>query len=187
MIKTMILILSIMIISVSSASGKEAYPPSTGIMPIFPLSQPQIANTTPTETKVENYKASRFVGKFTGKVIVHYQNKMVETAASITISLDQKDLAKSDYDFYIVPADDTFLEHEWDLDGLKVKRSVTISGKTIYITDIINYVEDGGNSQIRSLVFNSDFSGVTFLKTEFDDAKTNPATGQIIGRFTRIK
>ncbi|OEU70773.1 MAG: hypothetical protein BA863_14600 [Desulfovibrio sp. S3730MH75] len=183
--KLMFSILSIIIISVAPASSKEAYTPSTGMMPIFPLSQPQMANTPPVKTKVGKIGTSRFVGNFTGKVTVHYQKKMIETAASITFSSEQKDLAKSDYDFYVIPTEETFFESEWILDGIKVKRSITISNNTIYITDIIDYEGDGGNSQIRTLVFNSDCSALTFLKTEFDDAKANPATGQIIGRFNR--
>ncbi|WP_051676964.1 hypothetical protein [Maridesulfovibrio frigidus] len=187
MIKLMLLTISIIIITVSSASGKEAYKPATAIVPIFPLSQPQMANTSPPVTKLERLNTSKFVGKLTGKVTVHYLKKMVAAHATITISSDQNDLTKSDYDFYVIPTEVSFLESEWELDGLKVKRSVTISGNTIYITDIINYKNNGGNSQIRTLVFNSDLSALTFLKTEFDDAKSNPATGQIIGRFTRTK
>ncbi len=79
-----------------------------------------------------------------------------------------------------------YLESTWMLDQDKVRRSVTISGTTVYVTDIIEY-KRGGNSQIRTLVFSPDYSALTFLKTEFDDSPSNPATGQIIGRFTRIK
>ncbi|WP_415713695.1 hypothetical protein [Maridesulfovibrio sp.] len=126
---------------------------------------------------------SRFIGTYKGNVTVHYKGKMVRAEASLRILTGDKG-EKSHYDSYIIPKNGNYLETTWLLDKNDVRRSVTISGNTIYVTDIIEY-EHGGNSQIRTLVFSPDCSALTFLKTEFDDDSRNPATGQIIGRFIK--
>lgn len=129
---------------------------------------------------------SRFAGIFKGKVTVHYKGKMVRSDATLTIA-SGTDENKSHYDFYVLPSKGNYLESKWEIDKSEVHRSATISKHTVYITDIIEYPDGGGNSQIRTLVFSEDHSALTFLKTEFDDASRNSATGQIIGRFIRIE
>ncbi|CCO23784.1 hypothetical protein [Maridesulfovibrio hydrothermalis] len=128
---------------------------------------------------------SRFAGKFSGLVTIHYKNKMVRTKATLTISTNGTQ-GNSHYDYYLIPDAGDYLEHSWKLDEYDVQRTVTVSGSTLYITDIIDYGGNGGNSQIRTLVFSGDYSALTFLKTEFDDELRDTATGQIIGRFIRI-
>ncbi|ACS81159.1 hypothetical protein [Maridesulfovibrio salexigens] len=135
------------------------------------------------EVKVENN--TRFAGIFKGKVTVHYKGELVTTEAKLHIYTDESE-RKSHYDSYIIPQTGDYLESTWMLDKSEVHRSVTISGSSLYVTDIIEY-KRGGNSQIRTLVFSPDYSALTFLKTEFDDSPSNQATGQIIGRFTRIE
>lgn len=129
---------------------------------------------------------NRFSGKFNGIVTVHYKDRMVRTQASLTVTTET-DTARSHYDYYILPEKGEYLESKWPLNGSEVQRTVTISENTIYVTDIISYESGGGNSQIRTLVFSEDFSAMTFLKTEFDDAVRDTATGQIIGRFNRLQ
>lgn len=128
---------------------------------------------------------SRFAGTYKGMVTVHYKNNMVQTEATLRI-FTGRDGQNSHYDSYIIPESGDYLESSWQLDKNEVLRSVTVSGNTIYVTDIIEYGR-GGNSQIRTLVFSPDCSALTFLKTEFDDSSRNPATGQSIGRFLRVK
>ncbi|WP_421903174.1 hypothetical protein [Maridesulfovibrio sp.] len=110
---------------------------------------------------------------------------MVNTEATLHISTGENKLP-SHYNSYILPKDEDYLVTTWKFENKEVRRSVTISGNTIYITDLIEYGR-GGNSQIRTLVFSPDCSALTFLKTEFDDDSRDPATGQIIGRFMRIE
>ncbi|MFW5499829.1 MULTISPECIES: hypothetical protein [unclassified Maridesulfovibrio] len=143
----------------------------------------QPAPQNKAEVKAEN--ETRFAGTFKGKVTVHYKGKLVTTEAKLHIATDKSE-RKNHYDSYILPMIGDYLESTWMLDQDEVRRSVTISGTTVYVTDIIEY-KRGGNSQIRTLVFSPDYSALTFLKTEFDDSLSNPATGQIIGRFTRIE
>lgn len=137
-------------------------------------------------TQTEEQKNSRFAGKFKGSVTVHYKGRMIKTEAELTIAVNAT-AENSHYDFYILPPKGEYLENSWMLDRKEVRRSVTIADRTIYITDIIAYENKGGNSQIRTLVFSPDYSALTFLKTEFDDSVRETATGQIIGRFTRVK
>ncbi|WP_319764597.1 hypothetical protein [Maridesulfovibrio sp.] len=142
---------------------------------------PQKTNTQET-ARMNN---SRFAGTFKGRVTVHYKNNMVTAEATLHIATGEK-TDGSHYDNYIIPANKDYVQYKWKLDKNEVNRSVTVSGNTLYITDIIDYGK-GGNSQIRTLVFSQDCSALTFLKTEFDDARKAPATGQIIGRFLRVK
>ncbi|WP_320172342.1 hypothetical protein [Maridesulfovibrio sp.] len=128
---------------------------------------------------------SRFGGVFKGTVTVHYKGRMVRTPATLTVSAGGNN-SLSHYDYYILPEKGEYLETVWKLEGSDVRRSVTVSGNTVYVTDLIEYESGGGNSQIRTLVFSEDCSSLTFLKTEFDDAARDTATGQIIGRFIRV-
>lgn len=162
---------------------KDLKRPRYGIV-VSPPKEPEVQQKDPGQVtaKPDN---SRFKGTFKGKVTVHYEGKMVHAEAILHILLEQDD-AQSHYDRYIIPQEGSYQESTWKLDKSDVHRSVTISGRTIYVTDLIEYSR-GGNSQIRTLIFSPDFSALTFLKTEFDDAATSPATGQIIGRFTRVE
>ena len=137
------------------------------------------------KAEVKEMNNARFTGAFKGKVTVHYKGRLVTTEAKLHIDTDESE-RKSHYDSYIIPKTGDYLESTWMLDKKEVRRSVTISDTTVYVTDIIEY-KRGGNSQIRTLVFSPDYSALTFLKTEFDDSPSTPATGQIIGRFTRIE
>lgn len=139
----------------------------------------------PTPETAKATDNSRFAGTFKGRVTVHYKNKMVTTEATLHIEID-KTKHKNHYDSYILPKNKDYHESTWTLDKNDVRRSVTISGNTVYVTDIIEYAK-GGNSQIRTLSFSPDYSALTFMKTEFDDSPVNPATGQIIGRFIRVR
>ncbi len=157
--------------------------------PRYGVTPQQMEPDKPAVTKDDNSQSkaetnSRFAGTFKGEVTVHYIDKMIRTAAALTIATGAEE-NKNHYDFYIIPAKGNFLSSKWEIDKSKVLRTTTISGDTIYITDIIEYQNGGGNSQIRTLVFSEDHSALTFLKTEFDDASRNSATGQIIGRFVR--
>ncbi|MBI9112548.1 hypothetical protein [Maridesulfovibrio ferrireducens] len=185
--KTLLLIVAILALTVSTASGKESSSLNDLKRPEFNLRLPETTQKTTPGKKVIALNNSRFCGVFAGEVTVHYTNKMVTTTASLTINSDMQNINKSHYDYYVIPSDETFMEYEWNLDKMKVRRSVTVSGNTFYITDIIDYEKSGGNSQIRTLVFSPDLSALTFLKTEFDDSKSMSATGQIIGRFNRTK
>ncbi len=151
-----------------------------------PKNQAQQNTTAPKTEKKNQPDNEKFCGRFKGMVTVHYQGQMVRTQAALKIAIEEPE-SKSHYDYYILPANSTYMENTWALEKSTVRRSVTISGNTVYITDIIEYGDHGGNSQIRTLVFSDDHSALTFLKTEFDDAARNSATGQIIGRFTRSK
>ncbi|NDV22889.1 hypothetical protein [Desulfovibrio sp. JC022] len=152
----------------------------------FPPKTTEIKKEQPSAApEIKEEDNSRFAGTFKGKVTVHYKGKIVTAEATLHIAAGNPD-RKSHYDSYILPQRSDYLESTWKLDKEDVRRTVTISGKTVYVTDIIEYSK-GGNSQIRTLVFSPDYSALTFLKTEFDDSSVNPATGQIIGRFLRVK
>ncbi len=152
----------------------------------FPPRTTEVKKEQPNATQeIRVEDNSRFAGTFKGKVTVHYKGKMVIAEATLHVAAGNLD-RKSHYDSYIIPQSGDYLESTWKLDKEEVRRAVTISGKTVYVTDIIEYSK-GGNSQIRTLVFSPDYSALTFLKTEFDDSSVNPATGQIIGRFLRVK
>lgn len=144
---------------------------------------PDSSSSSHTKKITQN---SRLCGEFKGKVTVHYKGRMVSAEAALTVAVNEPE-EKSHYDYYIIPVNGTFAEQSWKLDDSLVQRTVTVSGNTLYVTDIIEYDEGGGNSQIRTLVFSDDYSALTFLKTEFDDAPRNPATGQIIGRFEKME
>ena len=145
----------------------------------------QPAPSIETKEKAVVKDNSRFAGTFKGRVTVHYKGKIVSADATLHIGADESE-RKSHYDSYILPKSGEYLESTWKLDKYEVRRSITISATTVYVTDIIEYGK-GGNSQIRTLVFSPDYSALTFLKTEFDDSPSSPATGQIIGRFMRIQ
>ncbi|SMF17344.1 hypothetical protein [Desulfovibrio gilichinskyi] len=185
--KIILLTLTIIALSVSTTSGKDSSALNDLKRPEFNFRLSDTAPEQPAANTAKKINNSRFAGVFQGTVTVHYTKKMVTTTAEMTIDTDIKNISKSHYNYYVIPAEDFYKEYAWVLDGMKILRTVTISDNTIYITDIINYEEDGGNSQIRTLVFSPDLSALTFLKTEFDDEKTMPATGHIIGRFKRIK
>lgn len=146
---------------------------------------PQTTNATKAKQSIPIEDNSRFAGVFRGMVTVHYKGQMVNTEATLHIfpGGDEKD---SHFNSYILPLNKDYLETAWKFENKDVRRSVTISGNTIYVTDLIAY-KRGGNSQIRTLVFSPDYSALTFLKTEFDDDNRDPATGHIIGRFVRIE
>ncbi|HAS89366.1 MAG TPA: hypothetical protein DCS48_08680 [Desulfovibrio sp.] len=150
-----------------------------------PEENQQTPNSAKANESIAIKDSSRFAGVFRGKVTVHYKGQMVNTEATLHIfpGGNEKD---SHFNSYILPVDKDYLETTWKSENKNVRRSVTISGNTIYITDLIAY-KHGGNSQIRTLVFSPDYSALTFLKTEFDDDNRDPATGQIIGRFVRIQ
>ena len=185
--KIIFLTLTIIALSVSTTYGKENSSLNDLKRPEFTFRLSETTHEQPLGKTTEKINNSRFAGVFQGTVTVHYAKKMVTTTASLTIDTDMKNIRKSHYNYYVIPAEKSYTEYSWELDGMKILRTVTISGDTIYITDIINYGEDGGNSQIRTLVFSPDLSALTFLKTEFDDERTMPSTGHIIGRFKRIK
>ncbi len=185
--KIILLTLSIIALSVSATYSKDSSSLNDLKRPEFNFRLSETTPKQPLAKKIKKINNSRFAGVFQGTVTVHYTKKMVTTTASLTIDTDIKNISKSHYNYYVIPAEESYAEYSWKLDGMKILRTVTISGDTIYITDIINYEEDGGNSQIRTLVFSPDLSALTFLKTEFDDERTMPSTGHIIGRFKRTK
>ncbi|NDV27893.1 hypothetical protein [Desulfovibrio sp. JC010] len=163
---------------------KDLKRPRYGLFQEKPATE-QPPNRTAEQPKTIAEDNSRFSGAFKGKVTVHYRGKLVHAEASLNIFIGD-DGQNSHYDTYIIPKTGNYLESTWILDKTEVRRSITIAANTIYVTDIIEYGR-GGNSQIRTLVFSPDCSALTFLKTEFDDDSPNPATGQIIGRFLRVK
>ncbi len=144
------------------------------------------AKHRPLNRKDISLTNKNFSGTYKGEVTVHYKGELVTTQAELTISTSEKDLQRSDFNFYVIPEKGQYAKNSWESEGRKYERSVTISESTIYVTDITAYSR-GGNSQIRTLVFNRDRSALTFLKTEFDDSLSERATGHIIGRFERIK
>ncbi|WP_320006173.1 hypothetical protein [Maridesulfovibrio sp.] len=147
-----------------------------------PPQEKQPKETKHNEITLDN---SRFCGTFKGYVTVHYKGKLVRTPATMSISFTDGN-ESSHFNSYLIPKDKDYFENTWEFEQYEVNRSVTITGNTLYVTDTIAY-RTGGNSQIRTLVFNRDCSALTFLKTEFDDEHFNPATGHIIGRFVRVK
>lgn len=185
--KIILLIFVITAFSVSAVSAKDSTPLNDVKRPEFHFRLSETAPEHSSDQIDQKINNSKFSGFFAGTVTVHYKEEMVTTTANLTINTDIKNISKSHYNYYIIPPQESYMEYDWELDGVKIKRTVTISGNTLYITDIINYEKNGGNSQIRTLVFNPDFSALTFLKTEFDDGSTMQATGHIIGRFKRIK
>ena len=189
--KILLIVLLVFITSHSAAAQdlehlKNLKRPRYGIS-LQPPEKLQTKQKKQQQTKTEQIKSdnSRFYGKFKGNVTVHYKGKLVRTEATLRISsTDEND--NSHFNSYLIPKDKDYFENIWELERNEVHRSVTISGNTIYVTDIIAY-QTGGNSQIRTLVFNTDCSALTFLKTEFGDEHFDPATGHIIGRFVRVK
>ncbi|WP_432735078.1 hypothetical protein [Maridesulfovibrio sp. FT414] len=149
-----------------------------------PASAPKKKLESPQQQEQPGNKA--FAGLFKGTVTVHYKGRMITTEASLTVAAGGNG-TQSHFDYYILPEKGEFQQLDWKLDGMDVQRSVTISGHTVYVTDLIQYENGGGNSQIRTLVFSEDFSALTFLKTEFDDTVRDSATGHIIGRFLRVR
>jgi len=187
--KKILLVIFLIFITSNTALAQELDHLKDLKRPRYGITPPLAKDTKPpkTEPVQEEIKPdnSRFKGVFKGKVTVHYEGKMVQAEATLHILMGQDEM-QSHYDRYIIPQNGDYLENTWKLDKIEVQRSVTISGNTIYVTDLIEYSR-GGNSQIRTLIFSPDFSALTFLKTEFDDAAPSPATGQIIGRFMRVE
>ncbi len=188
--KILIAIMTTILLSAHFAAAQQINNLKDLKRPRFEVTFP--AKTTETEKKQSNMtqevkaeENSRFAGTYKGKVTVHYKKKLVTAEATLHIVTENQE-RKNHYDSYIIPETGDYLESTWKLEGEDVRRSVTISGDTVYVTDIIEYSR-GGNSQIRTLVFSPDYSALTFLKTEFDDSQSSPATGQIIGRFIRVK
>ncbi|WP_291328436.1 hypothetical protein [Desulfovibrio sp. UCD-KL4C] len=185
--KIILVTLSIIALSVSTIYGKESSSLNNLKRPEFNFRTSETKSEQAFTRTIKKINNSRFAGVFQGTVTVHYTQKLVTTTARLTIDSNIKNISKSHYNYYVIPAKGSYTEYAWELDGIKILRTVTISGDTIYITDIINYKEGGGNSQVRTLVFSPDLSALTFLKTEFDDERIMPSTGHIIGRFKRIK
>lgn len=193
--KKLILFLVIILFSATHATAQELEhlkdlkrPRYESFFPDRPKPEggnPQASNATNTKQSIAIEDNSRFAGIFRGRVTVHYKGQMVNTEATLHIFAgdNEKD---SHFNSYILPLNQDYLETTWKFENKDVRRSVTISGNTIYVTDLISY-KRGGNSQIRTLVFSADYSALTFLKTEFDDDSRDPATGQIIGKFVRIQ
>ncbi|WP_320174456.1 hypothetical protein [Maridesulfovibrio sp.] len=191
--KTFIAVISILFLMTSFATAQDIdhlkdlkRPRYEAIFPERAKTEEATQQPAPQDkAEINEENNARFTGTFKGKVTVHYKGKLVAAEAKLHIETGETERI-SHYDSYIIPKTGDYLESTWMLDKNEVRRSVTISGNTVYITDIIEYGR-GGNSQIRTLVFSPDYSALTFLKTEFDDSPSNPATGQIIGRFIRIE